>query len=454
MAAHIFTTSTRIQVTDEFKKYYEEFIMEYNRVYREMWNIVRNNNFKSSSSLVSEMCSKHNMLKRTINSIFYDVRGRLNSLKALKKTELEQLEIRISKKEEKVEKIIKNIEILKPSAIENRLSKKNLQKYRMYKQSLYYQKNALNRLKQKRNNLIYCIEHNIYKIGFGSKKMFSNQYRLNENGYKSHEGWYNQYKRCRDRNVFYLGSRDESFQNQMFQLKYELQSDDFTIQIRKEKEYSDNGKYLILEHVDFKYLKENIISILNNRDQPLSFRIHRKGNKWYLQCMFEIKEQPSFTSYTEGTIGLDYNDGFIELSETDTSGNLIFQKHFELKYHGCGNKAENEIRTVIHHIVQISLEKGKNIIVEDLDFKRTKSRTQKGKTKKGRNYNRMLHRFDYSRYKETLINCAHRNGSTVEFVDPRNTSRIGKEKYGYTKKLNVHQAASYVIARKGQKYKD
>ena len=39
-------------------------------------------------------------------------------------------------------------------------------------------------------------------------------------------------------------------------------------------------------------------------------------------------------------------------------------------------------------------------------------------------------------------------------VSPRNTSKIGKQKYSFKKKLNTHQAASYVIARKGQGFND
>ena len=45
---------------------------------------------------------------------------------------------------------------------------------------------------------------------------------------------------------------------------------------------------------------------------------------------------------------------------------------------------------------------------------------------------------------------------TIELikVNPKNTSKIGKEKYSARMKLSVHQAASYVIARRGQGYQD
>ena len=189
---------------------------------------------------------------------------------------------------------------------------------------------------------------------------------------------------------------------------------------------------------------------------PLSFRIHRKKNTWYLQCIFAIcyqKEELQTTS-KYGVLGLDYNDGFIEVSETDESGNLIGQYHYELKYHGTGKKAENEIRQTLSEIVKMGEKKGKDISIEDLDFKRAKAKTSQSKRKKGKQYNRKLHLFDYGRYKETLKNSCHRHKVRLQMVNPKDTSKIGKEKYSVKKKLNVHQAASYVIARKGQRFID
>lgn len=39
-------------------------------------------------------------------------------------------------------------------------------------------------------------------------------------------------------------------------------------------------------------------------------------------------------------------------------------------------------------------------------------------------------------------------------VNPKNTSKIGKQKYSERMKLSAHQSASYVIARKGQGFVD
>ena len=178
------------------------------------------------------------------------------------------------------------------------------------------------------------------------------------------------------------------------------------------------------------------------------------GKKWYLQVQFTLEYTDYETRTTNGVFGLDYNDGFIEVSETDENGNLIGQYHYDLRYHGTGKKAKTEIEQVVSQIVNVGKRKGKSIVIEDLNFKNTKAKQTKGKTKKGKAYNRMLHKFDYSRYKRTLENCSHRKKVELILVNPKYTSKIGKQKYSERMKLSVHQAASYVIARKGQGYLD
>ena len=66
----------------------------------------------------------------------------------------------------------------------------------------------------------------------------------------------------------------------------------------------------------------------------------------------------------------------------------------------------------------------------------------------------MIHAFDYSRYNECFENACYRNGVKLIKVNPAKTSQIGAVKYASRMKLNIHQSASYVIARKGQGYKD
>jgi IS605 OrfB family transposase len=152
-----------------------------------------------------------------------------------------------------------------------------------------------------------------------------------------------------------------------------------------------------------------------------------------------------------GAIGLDFNDGHIDLAETDGKGNLVAMDRYRLKYHGTGGRAANEMRQVTAEIGKYALSKGKSIVKEYLSFARKKSQTEKGS---GKRYNRMLHTLDYSRYEDDIRNMAVRNGIDLIEVNPAYTSQIAETKYCPIRKIPVHNGAAYVIARKGQGYKD
>lgn len=66
----------------------------------------------------------------------------------------------------------------------------------------------------------------------------------------------------------------------------------------------------------------------------------------------------------------------------------------------------------------------------------------------------MLHLFDYHRYLFVLENLCIKYGVGFKKVNAAYTSQIGKQKYAKVRKLNVHRAAAFVIARRGQGFCD
>ena len=176
----------------------------------------------------------------------------------------------------------------------------------------------------------------------------------------------------------------------------------------------------------------------------MSYRIKMRGTKIYLQAIvtLDMAKRPIITTMANGVIGLDFNDGHIDLAETDGKGNLVAMDRYRLKYHGTGGRAANEMRQVTAEIGKYALSKGKSIVKEELSFIKKKSQTEKGS---GRRYNKM---------QDDIRNMAVRNGIDLIEVNPAYTSRIAKMKYCRTRKIPVHNGAAYVIARRGQGYKD
>ena len=68
------------------------------------------------------------------------------------------------------------------------------------------------------------------------------------------------------------------------------------------------------------------------------------------------------------------------------------------------------------------------------------------------NYNRMINSLKFGLFKRCLLSKATKEGVSVQVVNPYNTSKIARASYTDRMKLNVHDAASYVIARRFYQY--
>ncbi len=310
-------------------------------------------------------------------------------------------------------------------------------------------------MEQKKKKLLKEIQGKNLHICFGSKKLFYAQLHLKENNLTSHKIWLEHFRQARDNRSLYIGSKDEHCCNQILQLTPMVNAEKdniFAIQLRKNTKAREYARGFC----NCKYMDEILANSLIKQDHGVPYRILFRGNKCYLQAMVTLDKDTNDckTRSCYGTIGLDYNDGFIELAETNETGNLVHLKHFDLKFHGIGNSATNEIRTILSKIVDYALLTGKDIVIEDFYFRKTKSETDKAKSDYDKTYNRMIHAFDYLRYKKSFENCCVRRDVTLIKVNPAYTSKIAKQKYCDRKKLIIHQGAAHVIARKGQGYGD
>lgn len=463
-----FTLETRLDrySSNELMEYFSALVPFYAKIYRSVWQEVMHNSIsilsgKNKSSYNTYLQRKFYISKRMVNSIIADVVGTYNAMLELKKYELSQLDGKIDGSHKKLEKYNLRLKRFKNADI-NKLSKQDRRTYKRLRFAVWQRLRRINRLKQKRDVLERNIQSGKVSVCFGTKKLFKAQWFLEENGFTSHKEWLKTFLQNRDKNILFLGSKDETACNLIFQL--EEMNGLYQIKVRKVENHHINPsgeKYVYgicrFRRMGFEsYLSANLENRKNkNECVPLTYRIVFRGKRIYLQVMFEYKQEDfSYTTKTFGTIGIDYNDGFMQVAETNETGNLVRLERIPLDYHGTGNRAKSEIQEKVAKVVKQAIRIGKTIVIEDLDFRKTKSKTQTGKTERGKQYNRMLHKFDYSRYKETLENCCYRNNVELIKVNPAYTSRIAKAKYCKSRKLNVHAGAAFVIARRGMGLKD
>ena len=256
--------------------------------------------------------------------------------------------------------------------------------------------------------------------------------------------------------MVFVGSKEETGCNSTFQLEYVSKINQFIMKVRKDFKYKNAkgeeryvyGKCFFNNHK--KLLKE----ILKTKNSPLTYQIIERNNKYYLQCTFEVNNcSLSLTDKTQGTIGIDFNKGFVAISQTNKYGHLIGIDKMTYRFRS-GNKTKNDLQFIINKLIELAIHTGKDIVVENLNFLKKKSKAIKAESKKGKKYNKMLHSLAYKTFLDkTEQICNKRNVGLIK-VNPAWTSWIAKNKFCDKMKLNVHTGAAFVIARRGMNIKD
>ena len=437
-----YTTETRLYTKNnkDIVDYFDEVINQYSYIFRKVYYIIRNNPKTKISSLNTELQNEYSISRRTANSIIKTVQGIINSIRELKKTEIKQKQYKLEKISKKLEKLIPVLMNLKLKAEKNNI--KDLIKYRNLKTKVAFLKIRKDKLINKIKSLNYQIETNKFKITFGTKKLF--RQNLEE------------FLNKRDNQMIFVGSKEETGCNHNFQLKYISKINQFIIKMRKDFKYKNEkgeeryvyGKCFFNNHKNL--LKE----ILKSKSSPLTYRIIKRNNQYYLQCIFEIDNKNTIlTRKNYGTIGIDFNKGFVAVSQTNKYGHLVKTDKMTYRF-GSGNKTENDLLLIINKLIKLAIYTGKDIVAEDLNFLKAKSGTVKGKSEKGKEYNKMLHSLAYRMFLDRTEQICNRKNVGLIKVNPAWTSWIAKNKFCDKMKLNIHTGASFVIARRGMNIKD
>lgn len=437
-----YTIETRLHSknNEDIADYFDEVKAQYNYILRKVYYIIKNNPKLKISSLNTKLQNEYNISKRTAVSIIKTVQGRINSIKELKKTEIKQKQYKLEKISEKLEKLIPILLDLKLKAKENNIE--DLIKYRNLKIKIAFMKIRKDKLINKINSLNYQIETSRFKITFGTKKLF--RQNLEE------------FLNKRDNQMIFIGNKDETGCNHNFQLKYIAKINQFVIRIRKDFKYKNEkgeGRYAYGKCF-FNNHRKLIKEILKSKNSPLTYRILKKKSKYYLQCIFEIDNRNTIlTRKNHGVIGVDFNKGFVTISQVNKYGHLIGTDKMMYRF-GSGNKTKNDLLLLINKIIKLAIYTGKDIVIEDLNFLKKKSKAVKGKSEKGRKYNDMLHSLAYRIFLNRTEQICNRKNVGLIKVNPAWTSWIAKNKFCDKMKLNIHIGASFVIARRGMNIKD
>ena len=322
----------------------------------------------------------------------------------------------------KIKKV--NAKIIKTKAILNN-SKTKKHRIKSQKTKLFWLEMKKNKLVQLQNNGSKLM------LTFGTKKLLKSNKDL--------------FLKKRDNQIVYIGDKNEHLGNQQFKLFYDKSRNKFTYKLRIENQFIQDSKYIHGEFV----LKNNVAkreilkTLKSPKSNPLSFRIIKRNEILYLQIMYRIRSE-SKTRYSNGVIGVDFNKGFITISEINQNGRLLNNNRINYIHKGKAGVTKNSMLHLVKDLVDIAILSGKDIVIEDL---KSLNKNKKEKTER-KHYNRMINTLKFGKFKKFLETRCDKLGVGLSHVNPYNTSKIANNKYCYNMKLNIHSGASYVIARR------
>ena len=322
----------------------------------------------------------------------------------------------------KIKKV--NAKIIKTKAIlNNPKTKKN--RIKNLKIKLFW-------LQMKKNKLIQ-LQNNEPKpmLTFGTKKLLNNNKDL--------------FLKKRDNQIVYIGDKNEHLGNQQFKLFYDKKRNKFTYKIRVEDKFIQDSKYINGEFIikDNVAKKEIFKTLQSPKSNPLSFRIIKRNEVLQLQIMYRTCSE-SKTRNSNGVIGVDFNKGFVTISEINQHGKLLNLDRIDYIHKGKAGVTKNSMLHLVKDLVDIAIKSGKDIVIEDL---KSLNKNKKEKTER-KHYNRMINTLKFGKFRKFLETRCDKLGVGLSLVKPYNTSKIANNKYCYDMKLNIHSGASYVIARR------
>ena len=433
-----FSTVLEEDNAKEIIEYFEETARNYGFLKRCTLHILRNDPEISRNNLNKLLQKKFSVTTRTANSAIYEVEEIISSSLALIPLNIEKLEARIDNKIKIIEKKKKEMAKIHASR------KTNTKRLRKLKFHIYNIYNSINKIRQKIENLERQLNEKKPNICMGTKKLARNDIKT--------------FKQHRDSQINYIGKAREKQGNANFQMQYVKKGNFFTMKVRRDfGKWKDDrsSERFAYGKCHFKYGGRQLRDVMRDNASPVTVSVIRRNNRYYLFATVTVSYENSaiVTRKEHGVIGIDFNKGFVNICETDEKGNIVSIEKMKYPF-GKAGITNAGLADVISKVSKKAIETGKSIVSEDLSFEKKKRKAKKAVTSTEKERMRMLHSLPYSRYAQILENITFNKRIELIKVNPAYTSRTAEQKFCNQMKLNIHNGAAYVIARKGMRIKD
>ena len=176
------------------------------------------------------------------------------------------------------------------------------------------------------------------------------------------------------------------------------------------------------------------------------------GDYYIFKCIIDVPKNPHVNyAKSAGVVGIDCNVDHFAIAEINNKGQLV---HSFVQSFNLTNKTNNQINKIIEAeavaLVDYAVKVNKPIVIEKLDTTISKGENIYGNKKA----NAQMSMFAYRKMISSIVSRAEKMGVAVFEVNPAYTSQIGKMKYMKRFGISIHQAAAFVIARRGLGFKE
>lgn len=202
-------------------------------------------------------------------------------------------------------------------------------------------------------------------------------------------------------------------------------------------------------HQNHDILESRIRMKHNTAGKAVAYQLECRKNYFLLKAIFDVDEPILHTSKAKGCIGVDINVNHIALTEINKEGNIVYTKNYPI-LGSHAKQRKHSLQGIIKTIIEDCAVKGKDLVLEELDFEQAKSES----TYKSKRRNRMLSEFAYRQIIEMFVRKGVQCGVRTESVNPAYTSLLAKINITRQVGLSIHQGAAMAIARRGMGYSE
>lgn len=296
--------------------------------------------------------------------------------------------------------------------------------------------NKIKKLIKQKRYYEYHIEHNtIPKIVDGSKQKF----RLLQKGKLTNQEW----KDLRSNSLYSRGEKSKGG-NENTKLVY-IGENNFEIAILNPlgSKRNDRLRFTVCFPEKFVFFIASYLST----GEAYSIRLKRRNGRYEVHVTLEedVLSKPNFS---KGVAGMDINPDNLSVTIVYPNGNFRASKVFWMHELNTVRSVERDtlVQRILYEVMSwIQSYDIDTLVIENLKF--LQSAGSKG-------FNRMSHNFSYSKIIKSLLSVSYKENVALLQVDAYYSSFIGRVKYQQTYGLSVHQAAAFVLARRGLGYEE